>query len=90
MVRGKIYKYSEATYKRYQNLRQDYICQQNIKNEMDYVCLMAFFQSIKRKYAGSTLWVVYSCINSYMNDKFGANLKNLVCLTKYIKTETLH
>ena len=62
----------------------------NIKDEMDDVYLTAFFQSIKRKYAGSTLWVVYSCINSYMIDKYGANLKNMVYLTKYIKTKTSH
>ena len=48
---------------------------------------MALFQSIKRKYSQSTLLVIYSCINS---DKFGANLKNLILLTKYINTETLH
>ena len=57
---------------------------------MDDICLIAFFQSIKRKYAGSTLWVIYSCINSYMIDKCGTNLKNLVPLTKYIETKTLH
>ena len=57
---------------------------------MDDVCLLKFFQSIKRTYAGSTLWVIYSCINSYMIDKFGANLKNLLHLARYIKTETSH
>ena len=57
---------------------------------MNDVCLTAFFQSIKTKYARSTLWVIYSCIDSYMIDKFGANLKNLVHLTKFIKTETLY
>ena len=64
--------------------------EKHIKDEMDDVCLTAFFQSIKRKYAGSTLWVIYSYINSHTIDKFGANLKNLVRLTKYIKTETSH
>ena len=90
MVRGKTNKNSEATYKCYQNLWQDYIRQKNINNEMDEVCLTVFFQSIERKYAGNILWVIYSCINSYMIDKFGANLKNLVRLSKYIKTNTLH
>ena len=56
---------------------------------MDDVCLTAFFQSIKKKYARSTLWIIYCCINSFMIDKFGAKMKNFVHLTKY-KTETLH
>ena len=90
MVRGKTNKNSESTYKRYQNLWQDYFRQKNIKDNMDYVCLTAFFQSIERKCAGGTLWVIFGCINSYMIDKFGAKLKNFVHLTKYIKTVTLH
>ena len=57
---------------------------------MENVCLMAFFQSIKRKYVRSTLWLVYSYINSYMIDKYGANLKIFVQLTKYIKTKISH
>ena len=50
----------------------------NVKDEMDDVYLTAFFQSNKIKYVRSTLWVIYSCINSNMIDKYVANLKNLV------------
>ena len=50
--------------------------------------LTAFFNSIKTKYATSTLWVIYSCINSYMIDQYGSNLRSLVRLTRHMKMKT--
>ena len=79
MVIGKKNKNSEARYKHYQNLWWDYICHKNIKDEIDYICLMAFF------YARSTLWVIHSCINSYTIDNFGANLKNWYVLQNTLR-----
>ena len=61
-------KISEAMYKRYKNLWHDYICRKKIKEKFNDVALTAFFNSIKTKYAASSLWVIYSCINSYMID----------------------
>ena len=61
-------KKSDAMYKHYQNLWHDYVCRKKIKEEFNDVALTAFSNSIKTKYAASTLWVIYSCINSYMID----------------------
>ena len=77
-------KSSEAMHKRYQNLWHDYFCHKKTKDELKDVVLTAFFKSIKTKYAASTLWVIYSCINSYMIDQCGCNLRSLVRLTRHI------
>ena len=75
-------------YQRYQNLWHDYVRHKKIKDEFNDVGLTAFFKSIKSKYAASTLWVIYSCINSYMIDTYGCTMKSLARLNKYLKTET--
>ena len=78
----------EAIYKHYQNLWHDYVCRKKIKEEFNNVALMAFFNSIKTKYAVSTLWVIYNCIYSYKIDQYGCNLRTLVKFTTHLKMET--
>ena len=60
------------------------------KEEFNNVALMAFFNSIKTKYAASSLWVIYSCISNYMIDRYGCNLTRLVRLTWHLKMEISH
>jgi len=50
--------------------------------------LRDFFKGLEEKYAPSTLWVVYSCVNSYFVKKFGTNLKEFPRLTKFLKNKT--
>ena len=47
----------KAMYKHYQNLWHKYVCCKK-KDELNDVALMVFFNSIKTKYAASTLWVI--------------------------------
>ena len=77
-------------YTRYQNLWHKYIKEEgvSVENEYNDVKLVGFFQKISRKYAPSTLWVIYSCLNSYFINMKGENLKNLPRLTKYLKNVT--
>ena len=42
------------------------------------------------KYAPSTLWVIYSCVNRSFINKLGVSLKGLPCIHRYLKMETLH
>ena len=86
-------KSSEAVYKRYQNLWHDYDCRKQRKDEFNDVVLSVFFNSIKTNMQQASfgcLWVIYSCINSYMIDQYGCNLGSLVRLTSHLKMETSH
>jgi len=77
-------------YDRYQNLWKNH-CMENMiseKEECDDKNLKNFFQGLDEKYAPSTLWVVYSCVNSYFIEKFGRNLKEFPRLTKFLKNKT--
>ena len=77
-------------YERYQNLWHDYIKKERVSVGQEYndVKLVGFFQQISKKYAPSTLWVIYSCLNSYFINMKGVNLKALPRLTKFLKNVT--
>ena len=57
-------------------------------DEYDDVELVKFFKIIKPRYSPSTLWVIYSCLNSRFIDHYGINLKGLPRLQKYFKQQT--
>ena len=78
----------QGMYARYQLQWQQFVEKKKIKNEVSDVKLLDFFKSIRKKYAPSTLWVIYSCLNSYFIDKYGKNLREMPRLTKYLKKET--
>ena len=75
-------------YTRYQNLWTDFCAKNGVKDEYNDVALVQFFKSLHGRYAPSTKWVIYSCINSRIIDVYGCNLKNLPRLRKYLKLET--
>lgn len=54
--------------------------------------LVTFFHELEneKKYKASTLWVVYSCINSWFQEKYRKNLNEFVALRKYLKQKTGH
>lgn len=77
-------------YERYQEMWKGY-CIENLittDKECEDKYLLAFFKEKEDKYAPSTLWVIYSCINAYFIDKFGKNLREYPRLTRYLKRQT--
>ena len=44
----------------------------------------------EKKYKSNTLWVIYSCVNNWFQEKFRKNLNNFVVLRKYLKQKTEH
>ena len=80
----------QKMYSRYQDMWKGYCIENEIldKDECDDKHLVEFFKSKEEKYKPSTLWVVYSCINSYFIEKFGKNLKDFPRLGKYLKQKT--
>ena len=75
-------------YSRYQEQWKLFVSKKKVKEEYDDKKLLEFFKQIRNKYAPSTLWVIYSCLNSYFIDSFGKDLKQLPRLSKYLKRET--
>jgi len=77
-------------YERYQHLWKGY-CLENMiakDEECDDQLLKNFFIGLEQKYASSTLWVVYSCINSYFVEKYGKNLNSFARLSRFLKQKT--
>ena len=75
-------------YARYQLQWKLFVEKKKVKDEYDDTKILEFFKSIRKKYAPSTLWVIYSCLNAHFIDKFGKDLKHLPRLTRYLKQET--
>ena len=66
----------------------DFCATNNARDEYNYVTLVNFFEGLKGIYAPSIKWVIYSSINSRMNDIYGVNLMGLPRLRKYLKIQT--
>ena len=66
----------------------DCVDENKVKNEVSDQDLVEFFKAHRARYAPSTLWVIYACLNSYFIDKFGINLNALPHLTRYLKGQT--
>ena len=64
-------------YARYQEQWKVFVRKKKVKDEYNDIKLLEFFKSIRNNYSPSTLWVIYSCLNSYFIDEYGKNLKNL-------------
>ena len=75
-------------YERYQNMWFEYREENKIEIELDDKYLLDFFQKQKYNFAPSTIWVIYSCINSYFIETHNINLKTFPRLTKYLKNIT--
>ena len=50
-------------YTRYQNLCTDFCEKNNVRDEYNDVALVSIFEGLKGKYAPSTKYVIYFCIN---------------------------
>ena len=70
---------------RYQNLWSTFVANNNIENEYDDLTVVNFFKIINSCYSANTLWVIYSCINAGLIDRFGLKLKGLPHLKKHLK-----
>lgn len=79
---------TEKMYERYQNMWFEYRETNEVENELDDKHLLEFFQKQKYNFAPSTIWVIYSCINTYYVDTHNINLKTFPRLTKYLKNIT--
>ena len=72
-------------YARYQNLWRVFVANNNIIEVYDDVTLVRFFKSRQNRYSPSTIWVVYSCLNSRFINEFGINLNHP---HKFLKNQT--
>ena len=75
-------------YARYQQMWVTYVKDNNVSEECDDQSLRNFFKTLRGRYAPSTLWVIYSCVNHYFIEKHGKNLKSYPRLNKYLKGAT--
>ena len=75
----------EKMYRRYQKLWLEYVRFHDVTNEWDQDHLIKFFSEISKVYSPSTLWVIYSCINSYFIGKYGKKLNGVLGLQKFLK-----
>ena len=52
--------------------------------------MLSFFRFCRAKYAPSTLWVIYSCINEMAQSMLGCDLRSRVLVSKYLKSQSSH
>lgn len=82
--KGKVQK----MYQRYQNQWKEFVRKNNVEKDLDDQALVRFFKEKRSRYAPSTLWVVYACVNAYVIDKYGISLKTMPRLARYLKAQT--
>ena len=80
----------EKMYERYQQLWREFCEFHEVEDELNDEMLKRFFTELKKKYAASTLWVIYSCVNAHFVEKYGIKLNTMPRLTKYLKLITSH
>ena len=79
---------SNKIYARYQKMWLKFYHENGRGDPFDDLLMKSFFEEKRQQYAPSTLWVIYSCINSYYIDAYNYNLKQFPRLTKYLKNLT--
>jgi len=83
---------SEKMYERYQKKWLEYAKGKkfkNFKSTDDVDCILVdFFHLMAMMYAPSTLYVIYSCVNSWFIDKHGYKLDVCLRVNKYLKQTT--
>ena len=79
---------SNKIYARYQKMWLDFYHEHGRGNPFNDLLMKSFFEEKRKQYAPSTLWVIYSCINSYYIDAYNYNLNQFPRLTKYLKNLT--
>ena len=78
----------QKMYKTDQDLWHMFVKRKTITNEMQNQTFTEFLKSLKSRYAPSALWLVYSCVNSYVIDTCWFNLKGYPRLSKFLKNMT--
>ena len=78
----------EKMYGRYQRQWMEHRDSIGLQDEYKDTELVRFFKGRRAKYAPSTLWVIYACLNAYFIEEYGKNLNNLPRLTRYLKSQT--
>ena len=78
----------ERMYERYQEMWKQYCEFHELTEERNDQMLKGFFEELKKKYAASTLWVIYSCVNAYFVEKYGTKLNSMPRLSKFLKQVT--
>jgi len=83
---------SEKMYERYQKKWLEYAKGKkfkNFKSKDDVDCVLVdFFHLMAMMYAPSTLYAIYSCVNSWFIDKDGYKLDACLRVNKYLKQTT--
>ena len=82
----KVHKMYAGYQKKWFNFMKKY----NMVEPKDEEALISFFFEMKEKYAVSTLWVIYSCINSWYIEKLGFDLKIYIKLRRTLKNFSSH
>ena len=77
-------------YTKHQNKWFDFMKRNNVEDFMDQDAMVAFFHEMAQEYRPSTLWVIYSCINSWYSIEKNVNLKSMKALRKFLKSKTEH
>ena len=54
-----------AMYKKHQARWHAFMKRHGVEDVFDQTAMMEFFEELNREYKPSTLWVIYSCINSW-------------------------
>ena len=78
----------QKMYQQYQDQWKKFVEANSVKEEVSDQDLVKFFKIKRGKYAPSTLWVIYACLNAYFIEDFGVNLNRLPRLTRYLKAQT--
>ena len=78
----------QKMYQRYQDQWKKFVVDNKVEVEVSDKDLVKFFKIARSKYAPSTLWVIYACLNAYFIEAFGVNLNRLPRLTRYLKAQT--
>ena len=79
-----------AMYKKHQARWHAFMKRHGVEDVFDQTAMMEFFEELNREYKPSTLWVIYSCINSWYNIEHNFDLKEQKGLRKLLKKWTEH
>ena len=75
-------------YLNYQTLFFRFVKKYKVEDVQDEKMLIEFFEVMGDKYSPSTLWVIYSCVNSWMIENGHPDLKYKPLLRKVLKFKT--
>ena len=80
----------QKMYKKYQTMWFKFMETNKCEDFMDQKAMIAFFHELNDQYKPSTLWVIYSCLNSWYLMEYNFDLKDFKSLRKMLKQKTEH